>query len=370
MNSVHILVLTVWILSVALTLYTSNPSMLLIPYALFAMNETAYITTGADALPSTDRTSIFYDISTFASNISNNYSEGYYPDGNYCISPKQAEINKFEKFLSLLEVRPGDTVLDMGCGMLTFMEYCRDHKGINVVGLTLSPLQTARGKEKGLEVHTWDFTVFNPDLRHRFDAIILVGSTEHIHTGRPGSMSTYDVKRDKMRDLFGMIRSYFKPNACKPRMMVSALHIDPMYIHEFPYHCMSRLYGGTYQLDTPTHDARASAKAAGYDTLYWKDATEYYYMATVTDPEHFGRSCDPLSSGMVKLLALGFVYPIAWYMWMYFVFGMWMWMFDGRFHTGNPDPKYSLNPRGQGRPCTLWWAVFEVEVSPTERADD
>jgi cyclopropane fatty-acyl-phospholipid synthase-like methyltransferase len=361
-------ILALWVISIALAMYTSNLSMLLIPYALFAVNETTYITTGADALPSKERTSLFYDISTFASGASNNYSEGYYPDGDYSISPKQAEINKFEKFLSLLEVKPGDTVLDMGCGMLTFMEYCRDHKGINVVGLTLSPLQTARGKEKGLEVHAWDFTVFNPDLQHRFDAAILVGSTEHVYGGRPGDLATYDLKRDKMRDLLAMVRSYFKPRAHKPRMMFSGLHIDPMYIHEFPYYCMTRLYGGTYQLDTPTHDVRASARAAGYETLYWKDATEYYYMATVTDPDHFGRSCYFLSSSMSKLLLLGFVYPIAWYIWLYYVFGMWMWMFDGRLHMAS-DPKYSLNPRGHGtRPCTLWWAMFEV--IPGTRVDD
>ena len=55
-------------------------------------------------------------------------------------------------------------------------------------------------------------------------------------------------------------------------------------------------------------------------------------------------------------MTLGILYPFAWYIWAYCVFGLWMWMFDGKIHTANGE--LTLQPVRELRPCTLRWAVY------------
>ena len=49
-----------------------------------------------------------------------------------------AQAAKYERLCTMLDLRPGDRVLEIGCGWGGFMEYAADHHDVHVTGLTLS----------------------------------------------------------------------------------------------------------------------------------------------------------------------------------------------------------------------------------------
>jgi cyclopropane-fatty-acyl-phospholipid synthase len=118
---------------------------------------------------------------------------------------KKAQRAKHEHYLKLLDVKEGDTVLDIGCGWGPMMEYCRE-RNIQSVGLTLSSAQYEYLRKKGFDVHLCSWEAFKP--KDPFDAAWAIGSAEHFcsaekHLSR-GQEQVYRV-------LFQKICSWLKP---------------------------------------------------------------------------------------------------------------------------------------------------------------
>ncbi len=157
--------------------------------------------------------------------------------------------------------------------------------------------------------------------------------------------------------LFNILKKYFKDDS-KKRFFCSALHVNPKYRNSFGHWILDRTYGGTLQLDCEDYDIFSSAKNSGFSVIHKEDVTKHYYMATVLDEKHFGNPNVPLGKASLGLFILGFIYPFAWYMLIYGIFGYWMWMFDGNIHTHN-NHNYSIKSREE-RPATCWWGCFEL----------
>jgi tocopherol O-methyltransferase len=111
---------------------------------------------------------------------------GYYgPDGNYKLDRRQAQIDLIEEILTWSDdfetIRP-QNILDIGCGIGGSSLYLAEKFGANVTGITLSPVQANRAKERaraaGLAAKT-DFQVANAlDLPFADDSFDLVWSLE------------------------------------------------------------------------------------------------------------------------------------------------------------------------------------------------
>ncbi|MBF6302463.1 class I SAM-dependent methyltransferase [Nocardia amamiensis] len=95
-----------------------------------------------------------------------------------------AQDNKMRLIFDKLALRPGDRVLDIGCGWGSFVRYCA-RRGVHALGVTLSREQAQWAREaittEGLaglaEVRHGDYR----DIREvGFDAITSMGVTEHI----------------------------------------------------------------------------------------------------------------------------------------------------------------------------------------------
>ena len=324
------------------------------------MHEIFYILFGISLLfPPKRITENFYDLSmipTKYASIDHNYSEGYYPDGDLSITPKQAENYKFEKILSLLEAKPGDRILDMGCGTCSFEIFCKN-RGIEMVGLTLSLEQVNLCKSKGVKGIKGDFTKFQPDLVKQFDHIIILGSSEHISGGPHHHKMSFVRKENKLTKMMLYCKQYMGRNPSKPgKLFFSGLHINPLFIHKAPLYVLDRTYGGTYQLDSPNLDASASLKNAGFNIEYKRDSTYEYYLATKLNPNHFGNPAPLTATFMIALVAMSIYNPLCWYMYIYYALGYWMWMFDGKVHTAR-NPNLTFQKDRLKRPCTLWWVV-------------
>lgn len=105
------------------------------------------------------------------------YTCGYWPDA---ADLDQAQAHKLDLSCRKLGLRPGQRVLDIGCGWGSFAEHAARHFGVEVVGITISREQAelARHRCRGLpvEIRLQDYRA----LDERFDRIVSLGMFEHV----------------------------------------------------------------------------------------------------------------------------------------------------------------------------------------------
>jgi tocopherol O-methyltransferase len=135
----------------------------------------------------------FYDASSnlWESVWGEHMHHGYYgEDGNYKLDRRQAQIDLIEELLKwsgdYTTNRP-QAILDVGCGIGGSSLYLAEKFGARVTGITLSPVQANRAKERaraaGLEDKA-DFQVANalemPFADNSFDLVWSLESGEHM----------------------------------------------------------------------------------------------------------------------------------------------------------------------------------------------
>ena len=96
-----------------------------------------------------------------------------------------AQEEKLEMVCRKLALKEGDRVLDVGCGWGSFPLWAATRHGASVVGITLSPPQAEKARQRAeaagvadrVEIRVMDYR----DLRgERFDAIASIGMVEHV----------------------------------------------------------------------------------------------------------------------------------------------------------------------------------------------
>ncbi|MFA5952844.1 MAG: cyclopropane-fatty-acyl-phospholipid synthase family protein [Hyphomicrobium sp.] len=97
---------------------------------------------------------------------------------------EQAQQNKLRLIASKLNLKPGQRVLDIGCGWGDMALYLARMENVSVLGVTLSKEQCALANEKAKMLGLADRVRFElRDYRHvgeRFDRIVSVGMFEHV----------------------------------------------------------------------------------------------------------------------------------------------------------------------------------------------
>lgn len=107
----------------------------------------------------------------------NQYSCGYF---NGCEDLEEAQHRKLELICDKLELKPDDTLLDIGCGWGGLARYAAETRGCRVTAVNISREQTEFARENcsGLPV-----SVLRTDYRAvdgQFDKIVSVGMFEHV----------------------------------------------------------------------------------------------------------------------------------------------------------------------------------------------
>lgn len=109
------------------------------------------------------------------------YTCGYWSPGTETI--EQAQRNKVEHVCRKLLIKPGDEVVDIGCGFGGFMFHAEQYHGAKVTGTNNTPEQVAmvRGEiarrrlEGALDVVEADFR----EVRRQYDKVASIGVLEH-----------------------------------------------------------------------------------------------------------------------------------------------------------------------------------------------
>jgi len=126
------------------------------------------------------------------------YSCAYFKHGDESID--EAQRAKLDLICRKLRLRPGERLLDIGCGWGALIRHAAEHYGVTALGVTLSPSQAALANQRIADAGlTGRCSVELRDYRAlrglRFDKIASVGMFEHVGRRRMHSYfrSVFDL---------------------------------------------------------------------------------------------------------------------------------------------------------------------------------
>jgi len=123
------------------------------------------------------------------------YSCGYWEQAT---DLNQAQLAKLDLICRKLQLKPGERVLEIGCGWGSLARYAAEHYGVEVFGITVSreQRQFAMDRSAGLPV-----TIELMDYRNlsgQFDKAVSVGMFEHV--GQKNYAAYFDVAQRTLKD--------------------------------------------------------------------------------------------------------------------------------------------------------------------------
>ncbi|BAN96029.1 cyclopropane-fatty-acyl-phospholipid synthase [Plautia stali symbiont] len=156
------------------------------------------------------------------------YSCGYWKSAE---TLEQAQQDKLDMICRKLQLEPGMTLLDIGCGWGGLAEFAARNYGVKVHGVTISAEQQKMAQQRCAGLDVTILLQDYRDLNQQFDCIVSVGMFEHV--GPKNYAAYFDVvdRNLKPEGLFllhtiGAIRTdmnvdpwidkYIFPNGCLP----------------------------------------------------------------------------------------------------------------------------------------------------------
>ncbi len=128
------------------------------------------------------------------------YTCGYWKEGT--TSVEEAQRNKVEHVCRKVRLKPGETVVDIGCGFGGFMFHAAQHHGVSLCGVNTTTEQVQwlraevqrRGLGDRLEVREADFR----EVHAQFDKVVSIGVLEH-------------AGRDQLKEVVKAHADFLKP---------------------------------------------------------------------------------------------------------------------------------------------------------------
>ena len=115
----------------------------------------------------------------------------------------EAQEQKLERICRKLNLKPGQCILDIGCGWGSFMKYAAEKYDVSCVGLSVSKKQTEYGRElcAGLPIEfiVKDYRDYVPE--GQFDHIVSIEMIEA-------------VGQKNMQQYFNIVHALLKPGGC------------------------------------------------------------------------------------------------------------------------------------------------------------
>lgn len=172
------------------------------------------------------------------------YSCAYWKDAT---TLKQAQEAKLKLICEKLQLRPGMTLLDIGCGWGGLAAYAAKNYGVSVHGVTISAEQQKMAQERCEDLDVQILLQDYRDLNSQYDRIVSVGMFEHVG---PKNYQTYfnvvarNLKPDGLFLLHTIganetnmnvdpwINKYIFPNGCLPSIKHIATTSEGKFVME------------------------------------------------------------------------------------------------------------------------------------------
>lgn len=184
------------------------------------------------------------------------YTEGIYnrdPGTPY----EEAQQNQIDYVLNEVGCTAGTRLLEIGCGNGNLLETARKRRA-KAIGITVSPDQVARCRERGLDARLMNYLDLGDHLFRRFDAVVANGPVEHFVQPVDAAAGRAD---DIYREFFEICHKLLDPYSTVRRMITTTIHFlrvpDPQDLlksplafrwgcDQFHYAMLARAFGGWY----------------------------------------------------------------------------------------------------------------------------
>ena len=156
------------------------------------------------------------------------YSCAYFPEGGETL--EQAQLAKKRHIAAKLLLKPGQRVLDIGCGWGGMALYLAQVAQVEVLGITLAEEQLKVARERAAAAGMADRVRFElcdyRALDGEFDRIVSVGMLEHV--GATGLATYFNTVRDRLApDGVALIHSIMRGSASGVTSPFPATYIFP-----------------------------------------------------------------------------------------------------------------------------------------------
>jgi cyclopropane-fatty-acyl-phospholipid synthase len=217
------------------------------------------------------------------------YSCGYWKDAE---TLEEAQLAKLKLICDKLELRPGERLLDIGCGWGGLARFAAEGYGVEVTGITVSKEQQKLARERcdGLPVSI-ELTDYR-EIAGRFDKVVSVGMFEHVG---PKNYPAYFAVVDRVLAPDGLfllhtignydtthitdawIDKYIFPNGKTPSARQIATAVEPHFVVE-DWHNFGQDYDVTLMAWWNNFDAAWPHLADKYDERFYR-MFKYYLNA-------------------------------------------------------------------------------------------
>ncbi|MCG8417523.1 MAG: cyclopropane fatty acyl phospholipid synthase [Proteobacteria bacterium] len=218
----------------------------------------------------------------------NQYTCGYFQDTD---DLAVAQENKLDLLCRKLEIKPGERVLDIGCGWGGFARFAAERHGAHVTGITVSEEQLAYARKftEGLSVELCkrDYR----DMTGTFDKVLVCGMIEHVGYKNyrtlmevvsrclaPGGLFLVQTigSNDSVRSLDPWLDKHIFPNAMLPSIRQLADAAEGLFVME-DLHNLRTHYISTLLAWYRNFDRNWSRLADRYDDRIYR-TWKYYFL--------------------------------------------------------------------------------------------
>jgi cyclopropane-fatty-acyl-phospholipid synthase len=217
------------------------------------------------------------------------YSCGYW---EHARDLEQAQEAKLDMICRKLDLKPGQRVLDIGCGWGSFMRFAAERYGVECVGVTVSREQAEHGREHCRDLPVEFRLMDYRKLDEPFDHITSVGMFEHV--GHKNHRAFFEVARRCLKEgglcllhTIGKLRRsstpdpwidrYIFPNADLPSLGQIADSVEDLFVIE-DVHNFGADYDRTLMAWNERFQAAWPELSKDYDERF-KRMWEYYLQA-------------------------------------------------------------------------------------------